>query len=82
VKRTDVVVESDEGAGEFWGGGRLISILRWGLGGWFVVRGAKGGAQVPLSPFMTTQMREPTHLSMSSVGGCQLINPERYERLK
>lgn len=61
--RTHVVVKADEGSGEFWeGGGGVLSCWGWREGA------EDGEGEVPLSPFMMTQIREPMHLSMSSAG--------------
>lgn len=54
---TDVVVEPKQGSRELWSTSahRIFSIDRF--------------QDSPLSPFMTTQILEPTHLSISSIEG-------------
>lgn len=54
-QRTDVIVKADEGSGELC---ECLVLMSW-------PKGLEEQA-IPLSPFMTTQMRDPTHLSMSS----------------
>ena len=54
---TDVVIETEQSAGEFFTrvSIQMNQILK------------ASDCHRPLSPFMTTQIREPTHLSMSSI---------------
>jgi len=60
--RTDVVVEAQECAAEFCGKCWLLRPMR---------KECSGHHGLPLSPFMITHIREPTHLSMSS--GVRLV---------
>ena len=57
-RHTDVVIEAQQRSCEFY-----MKVAQQRLFG--RVRALDGF--LPLSPFMTTQMREPTHLSINSV---------------
>lgn len=55
---TDVVIESEQGAGELC---TCVSLLP--------LASFASISHSPLSPFIITQIREPTHLSISSIEG-------------
>ncbi len=70
VVHTNIVIESNQGSREFYKKGLLVRVMG----------GSRFEVILPFSPFMMTQMRDPTHLSMSSAAGLVSKNSDQKKK--